>query len=988
MSAGAGQLRFLPWLRRGLGAHARVATGASRPQALVSLVVRRGGSPETVTKSVLLHGPGDVTGLAPGQVIASDPPPLSTDFEPNHLVTVCLDAPELPWLFSPDPTPPPGDPAGRVRPWLCLVVVRRAVASLKADAARPTATLRLEEAAGELPDLAESWAWAHAQIVGTDAAVSDAVAGPPQRTLSRLVCPRRLEPGTAYLACVVPTFAAGVQAGLGQPVTAGTEPAWPTPVAGPLELPAYHSFEFATGPEGDVETLARRLVPRSLGATVGVRALDVSRAGSGLPALEPGAPGASLGLEGALRAPAAQPTPWPDPPREDFQDALRAQLSGDAATVTPPLYGAIQAGVEALDGAPAWLVELNLDPRHRAAAALGAQVVRHHQEQLMASAWSQAGDMARANQLLRDAQLGRAVTGALRAKRLAHLPARTLLRLTEPVHARVAAPGPQVTRSLHGAVGESVFPGSAVTPASRRVLRPRGGLGRRLGAEAPVAGMVDGLAAGTLRVPIARRISGGVDFDAVGEPRLAHVTREVPAALGWRLVDDFRAALGAVAPRAAAPPDARPVVAVENGGPATAPALVSHAGEPGGPFLTQGAVRIDDDLPPDVAEVALPRRLRLGRINGRFRAAATALQQYMAKQPAAATRPAPAPPLQVEQLMGMLAASGGPLDADVTIRRAVEPQVADLDGGGVDRADPLAPRRAAIHFPQPMSEALRALSEQHLLPGAEGVPPDTVGLLEANPRFIEAYVVGLNHELARELAWRGLESDQRATAFDQFWDVRGRPSDAPGPATDVPPIAAWDPARGLGANATRVGADGMLVLLVRGALLRRHPTMSVYAVRAGADSELGAEELLPEFRGTLGSDMTYVGFGLSVAEATGADGGPGWFFVFQEQATEPRFGADDPAGTGRGRFGGAPARWTDLTWGQLVADETAFSALRHIPVAAPALNPALRGLTLEGATWGLNAAHMAQTLLQRPVRIALHARTLLAEPIPVPEPTA
>ena len=47
-----------------------------------------------------------------------------------------------------------------------------------------------------------------------------------------------------------------------------------------------------------------------------------------------------------------------------------------------------------------------------------------------------------------------------------------------------------------------------------------------------------------------------------------------------------------------------------------------------------------------------------------------------------------------------------------------------------------------------------ALTPQQLLPGVDKVPEETAALLVTNPRFIEAYMVGLNDEIRRELAWR------------------------------------------------------------------------------------------------------------------------------------------------------------------------------------------------------------------------------------------
>ena len=57
-------------------------------------------------------------------------------------------------------------------------------------------------------------------------------------------------------------------------------------------------------------------------------------------------------------------------------------------------------------------------------------------------------------------------------------------------------------------------------------------------------------------------------------------------------------------------------------------------------------------------------------------------------------------------------------------------------------------------------------------PGAPQAPAPA--LLETNQQFIEAYMVGLNHEMSRELLWRGYPTSRTGTYFRQFWDVRGR----------------------------------------------------------------------------------------------------------------------------------------------------------------------------------------------------------------------
>src|SRR4030095_9683364 len=62
--------------------------------------------------------------------------------------------------------------------------------------------------------------------------------------------------------------------------------------------------------------------------------------------------------------------------------------------------------------------------------------------------------------------------------------------------------------------------------------------------------------------------------------------------------------------------------------------------------------------------------------------------------------------------------------------------------------DSLEPILDAPVFPQPMYEAVRDLSQDFLFPGLEHVPPNTVTVLRTNPRFVEAFLVGLNSEMA------------------------------------------------------------------------------------------------------------------------------------------------------------------------------------------------------------------------------------------------
>ncbi|MCZ6674364.1 MAG: hypothetical protein O7C75_15655, partial [Verrucomicrobia bacterium] len=71
-------------------------------------------------------------------------------------------------------------------------------------------------------------------------------------------------------------------------------------------------------------------------------------------------------------------------------------------------------------------------------------------------------------------------------------------------------------------------------------------------------------------------------------------------------------------------------------------------------------------------------------------------------------------------------------------------------------------------------------------------------------------------------------------------------------------------------------------------------------------------------------------------------------------------------------FGKVPTDWNQLSWGHLVENETELHELTHINIAGR-----LKGHKLKGIEWGFNPAHMALTTLQRSVRIAIHASSIL-----------
>lgn len=220
---------------------AATAMAPNRQDFTVDLTVTKAfgsGAPNSLTVGVGMEmlGPGDVLGLAPGQVIRTEPADRATGVETTLFPSVEFAEPALPWLLTPGPenagwpggpAPPPG--GHQLLPWICLVVVPDTDGiTLDTSAGRLTIAARAD-ARQQLPDLREAWAWAHVQYAGdldADAtgsggqpalatAAATTLTARPGTTLSRLVCPRQLADTTRYFACVVPTTMAGCIAGLG-----------------------------------------------------------------------------------------------------------------------------------------------------------------------------------------------------------------------------------------------------------------------------------------------------------------------------------------------------------------------------------------------------------------------------------------------------------------------------------------------------------------------------------------------------------------------------------------------------------------------------------------------------------------------------------------------------------------------------------------------------------------------------------------------------
>jgi hypothetical protein len=274
---------------------------------------------------------------------------------------------------------------------------------------------------------------------------------------------------------------------------------------------------------------------------------------------------------------------------------------------------------------------------------------------------------------------------------------------------------------------------------------------------------------------------------------------------------------------------------------------------------------------------------------------------------------------------------------------------------------------------EPMSVRLAKMDAEAMMPGANSIPNDFLVLAKTNNRFVESFMVGINHEMAREMLWRGFPTDQRGTPMRRFWD---RLDDRP----DICEIHTWNPLVKLGSQLppppVPAVAGDRLVLVIRATLIKRFPNLTVYARRkhptlpklaepqdfvAPVDNitipaSLDMIVSRPIFAGPLPPDLVYIGFDIVATPAEAAK----WCFVLEEHMTEPRFGFDED---GSGRLSGVAGGWKDVKWSDVTrAGDPAFLTLERLRRATPASSGPAQ------VPADTDAARVARALLQRPFR--------------------
>lgn len=1041
-----------------------------------------------IKKKVSIYGPGDVKGISTRAIIHTEPKAGISNYESNNLIHIEFYEEDFPWRYTPvNPNESNATKSHRLRPWISLVVLKRDNEEFtlnKKNEGTSSITVPQSVINNAFPDPTELWAWAHVQInrklQHSDGSnlISEVDAELDQDAdmgLSRILCPRKLQKDTPYTAFLIPTFETGRLGGLGEETSGvkAQQAAWQTNggTSGPdVTFPIYYQWDFHTGLYGDFETLVSILEPVITKPENGKIPMDVQTPGFGLDGM---AEEETLGFEGALKPPGFESDPFLDVTgNQDFKEQLRKVLNlsvdlsedqsqtGNTAMeiahpfyssaldavddpiIVPPTYGMWHALIHKLPQNPpagkSWIHRLNLDPRYRAAAGLGTKTVQKEQENLMEEAWKQVGEINKANEKIRRAELSKMAGKGLYKKHLKRGNVDRFLRFTNAMHNGVLSM--DNSQTINQQFLESRIPAVAKSASFRRIIRPGKKVNRKMNTRIKSHTSIH-------QQVLFNFNKNEEDIDAITAAKLKSQPLNTLS---------FENAASAIS-LAQANYLADPKLLAKD-------AFLNFFPDKTGDSLTnrpawKTSIISDTNLQADVkAEllIMVDAILLFELVNGelnitverdkyelyfgksssgkhyqnlliikeneteidhigsattqqeilQYQSGFTLLQQIVNNETDVSFK-APARLHQLASLdnVGMdLKVKLHPVN---TITQRIIRQIKLWNGLEMVPIAALKPVMAHPEFKDPVYEQLKKLSQDFILPNVEKLPQDSITILQTNQRFIESYMAGLNHEMARELLWREFPTDQRGTYFRQFWDIRDNLFESdPEKQFDIKKMHLWN--NDLGNNRARTWIeknpqdDGNIVLVVRGQLLKKYPNTMVYAQKAVYNTDDPSEQRVlapdakanvryPLFSAELEPDIFLFGFDLTIGQIRGeriensntnpATANPGWFFVFKERPGQIKFGLDDYAdelgdesGMPKSSF---PETWNDLTWEHLVDKKEdlinykiRFNKVLNVTSPEP-------GEPLP--EWGSNAADMASILYQNPVIFARHAAEMLPE---------
>ncbi|MDF2906102.1 MAG: uncharacterized protein K0R34_1423 [Herbinix sp.] len=819
-------LVFLPWIRLGLGAlnttHTKqeiredgsinvLQTARRNIEINTKVKDKSGGLLGEVSKSFTLKGPGEVLGFSDQAVSLIEPLNNETSFAPNQIPYVDFKDADFPWRYSLEEP----DAENRLKPWLILIVLKRGEYS----ELPPGRSCRMISVSNSLlPDLNDSWAYAHAQVSATTALnnvnIKEYIIHYPNYAHSRIICTRKLQPSQNYTAFLVPVYKMGVQAAMELTIGDTQELAWIAGNDRVSTLPYYFRWEFSTSTIGDFEDLARRIeVYDNKEAIIGsnkvsdIRSVEMEFDGMVLPYnKQPSDKTYNISFSNnaitqfnkmyasqrqVVTAQSGEPElfiPLYGQNHSDSSNLTMPNANGTWAN-SPGSYNPSYDPSKAID---LWFSEVNLDRNYRYAAALGASVVRYNQDELISQCFAMVGDIKEVNQLEKRYKTLKGIRKNIISRHLNTLDNIRFMHVTKNLQMYYMGNAIKKSTSKDGNNGLEGFPVVANTTVHS----------------------VDGM-----------------ELQSVLQS-----SRSTYSNLSMNLLKNMN--------------------------------ICNSLGDMNNEKLMN--FQNEEEKNSFMIDAGTFKNMLLNTDT------------------------------QKEVLNRIVSTPDGTEVGDAEIY--LEPKIEE----GVFKYIP-------IHI------------MKNLIPGLAELPNNKSMLLKVNRKFLEAFMLGANHEMVRELIWREYPIDRRATVFNSFWGA------ADANREDIVDIKNWS--KSLGDNVGSGKADKEnIIVAIKSDLFRRYPKTMLYAVEydpllcnatKGWDnvinavkqgvSSTGAKLHNPLFVVDVMENLKFVYYDLtkqymdSAANGTNPGGVRKFCFVILENMTVPKFGLDESKISDKKSF-------DDLSW--------------------------------------------------------------------------
>lgn len=939
---------FLPWLRRGIIGLADQQSISVNQSLRIPLQVHATGeglSPAVIDQMVSLYGPGNITGINSRAIVRTIPRSGVRNFEANFLCAIEFYDEDFPWRYS--PAIPLNE---KLTPWLWLVVLKddEFLRHTMGEGLLPAVEVFSTAMSKAFPETDSTWAWAHTHlnftVEGTTIAekrsfVESKLDNNPNLGCSRIICPRRLQPSTHYTCFLIPAFEKGRLAGLGKSdeeinAIPNAEISWSLTSDARL-FPIFYEWHFVTQSKGDFESLARLLSPLNSASAAALEEAELT--------INIRKPGWGLSYNGSNPVLALQSALLPVKKEQasllsSSEDAQDITFTNDLSSLLN--LGVVSEGADIAGNSPNPFYEGSnaLDDPFIVPPLYGSFYRENSMNQGITSGKSTVsrGTNDWYNQLNLNipyriaAGRGTEVIQLNQESYMNRAWDQMSLLFDEHRLAKRYKYSLEISESFYNKRILPILSGAADLDETQKA-------NKSFQAISFMAPMHKGL--------------------IVENKSFKEVLKSKPATSSYSAsFSKLKRKGGPVARRLARVNIAAPEFQMVD--------IVTT--KPQRQYLAE-AIQMSLDLLENVTLIFMRKdkdqTLRNEGFGG-IEQCKTALQNLVE-----VVKKKVKPPVSIFsdiKLFEVLRQQTQPLktinqrfNAQI---KTTQPVVLETETTQVSLDEP--------EFNDPMYRPLADRSTDYILPGLSAIPINTVALLKTNQAFIESFMVGINHEIAREYLWRELPAPLNSTSFRQFWDVRNNPKakDNPEFFKDIKAIKSWG-SNLIGFNAPNSKVAEKMVVLIRGDLLHKYPNTEIYLHKAvwedgNAKPRIPATAIGDQsirrslFSAQINPDFQFVGFDLDPDEAIGLNStDPGWYVVFKERAGDIHFGLDLDASNNNPSWAALP----EISENNCInINSDSFKQLPGFPGQA-----------------GIRSDRLGKMLYQRPFVLFVHASRLV-----------